>query len=95
MTMSRMRLLSMPFATISNDWTMGTPAAIIVVICRANIAMSPGVIFLPPEALLPRFFLTVGATMPWRRSLAFTRATLGLDTSPRCLTPLASLPSHS
>ena len=78
---------------MSKDCTSGTPAFIIVASCRVKIAMSIGLIFLPPP---PKrgfgFFLTVLGLIPWRRSCALAIARLTDSISPLVARPCLSVP---
>src|SRR5690348_3643327 len=90
------RTLRWPPAMISNDCTIGTPAAIMVAIWRLKIATSRGLTLLPaaPNSGLV-FSLTVCGFMPWRRSSALTRLALRACISPFILVPRLSSAVHS
>ena len=76
-------LFSEPPATISKLCTSGTPAFIMVAICRVNKAMSIGLMALPlPPNKGLGFFLTLLARIPCLISWAFTKAELELLSSP-------------
>src|SRR5262245_54317416 len=81
-----------PLATMSNACSSGTPAFIIVAICRVKSAMSFSVTFLPPPSRCLRTRVTL---MPWRRRVALTTADPPARISPLIFLPVRSRPSQT
>ncbi len=79
--------LSTPPATISKDWTSGTPAFIMVASCLVKIATSAGVILAPIEKRLFPCFFTDFAVMPCFLKAAFTEVGLPAFISPEIFFP--------
>ena len=94
-SMSFMRGLLWPPATISKPCTIGTPAAIIVASWRLNTAMSRPLIALPalPNSGLGLALTTCGL-MPCLRRSALTRLAFLLICSPLILVPRLSMPTQ-
>ena len=88
--------LSRPSCTISKLCTRGTPAFIMVAICRENIEISAGFMPLPMEVKSGLdFFLTDLADMPCLRSCAFANAWLVATISPWPFWPFLLSPLHT
>ena len=79
---------------MSNDCSSGTPAFIMVAICRVNSAMSIGLIFLPAPNKETAFLRTFSGLIPCLRSCALINAGLWPASSPLTLPPFLSVPSQ-
>src|SRR5690606_389856 len=94
-TSERMLGFSRPSAMMSKDCSSGTPAFIMVAICRVKMAMSMGLIFLPAPNRATDFLRTLSGLMPCLRSCALIRAGFCPFISPLSLPPRLSVPSQA
>ncbi|MCY1560932.1 hypothetical protein D9M68_981300 [compost metagenome] len=80
---------------MSKDCISGTPAFIMVAICRVKRAISSGLIFFPALSREADFLRTLVGLMPCLRSWALTRAGFCPEISPLTLEPFLSVPSQA
>ena len=80
---------------MSKDCSSGTPAFIMVAICRVNRAISSGLMALPAPNSETAFLRTLVGLTPCLRSWALTNAIFCPAVSPLILAPLRSVPSQT
>lgn len=80
------REFSCPWSMMPSACANGTLAGIMVASWRANMQMSLGVIFLPPNRR-PHFFLILSGLIPLRRRSALKSASFAASASPLTLLP--------
>ncbi|MNL13730.1 hypothetical protein D3C87_1346470 [compost metagenome] len=80
---------------MSNDCRSGTPAFIIVAICRVKRAISWALMRLPMSKIDVVFRRTLPGLMPCLRSCALTSAGFCPLNSPLIFVPLRSVPSQA